>query len=118
MIPPLPPADRRDLWTIVPACVVFVFTYVGWYFIVFQFFTMDVSESANVVFWFVFVTFPAAALAAAGGALGRYAAHVFGTRQPGWRPDPTGQHVLRYWDGHTWTTHGADTPPPLVPGSR
>ena len=22
---------------------------------------------------------------------------------PGWRPDPTGRHDLRWWDGSRWT---------------
>lgn len=30
-----------------------------------------------------------------------------GTEQAGWRPDPTGRHELRYWDGTTWTEHVA-----------
>ena len=24
---------------------------------------------------------------------------------PGWHPDPTGRHQLRYWDGRTWSEH-------------
>jgi hypothetical protein len=26
----------------------------------------------------------------------------------GWRPDPTGRHELRYWDGALWTMHVSD----------
>jgi hypothetical protein len=28
--------------------------------------------------------------------------------QPEWRPDPTGKHDHRYWDGRQWTDHVAD----------
>jgi hypothetical protein len=31
-----------------------------------------------------------------------------GIEQAGWRPDPTGRHELRYWDGTTWTDHVSD----------
>jgi hypothetical protein len=27
---------------------------------------------------------------------------------PGWRPDPTGRHQLRHWDGLRWTQHVSD----------
>ena len=27
---------------------------------------------------------------------------------PGWRPDPTGRHEQRYWDGTRWTEHVSD----------
>ena len=27
---------------------------------------------------------------------------------PGWHPDPTGGHQLRYWDGRTWSEHVSD----------
>jgi hypothetical protein len=30
---------------------------------------------------------------------------------PGWHPDPSGQHSLRYWDGTQWTDHTQDGPP-------
>lgn len=29
-------------------------------------------------------------------------------RQPGWYPDRSGRHELRYWDGTMWTDHVAD----------
>ncbi|MCA0296185.1 MAG: DUF2510 domain-containing protein [Actinobacteria bacterium] len=29
--------------------------------------------------------------------------------QPGWYPDPTRRHELRYWDGGAWTPHVATT---------
>lgn len=41
----------------------------------------------------------------------------------GWRPDPTGEHDLRYWDGQAWTSHVSsdgvltdDPVPPPLPG--
>ncbi|MHB1342537.1 MAG: DUF2510 domain-containing protein [Coriobacteriia bacterium] len=27
---------------------------------------------------------------------------------PGWLPDPTAQHTMRYWDGAAWTAHVHD----------
>jgi hypothetical protein len=27
---------------------------------------------------------------------------------PAWRPDPTGRHEVRYWDGGRWTDHVSD----------
>ena len=31
---------------------------------------------------------------------------------PGWRPDPTGQHQFRWWDGVRWTEQTWSQPPP------
>jgi hypothetical protein len=33
---------------------------------------------------------------------------------PGWHPDPSGQHQLRWWDGTRWSEHtwNADAPTP------
>lgn len=28
---------------------------------------------------------------------------------PAWRPDPSGRHDLRYWNGNSWTDHVADS---------
>lgn len=28
---------------------------------------------------------------------------------PEWRPDPSGRHELRYWDGAAWTVHVSDS---------
>ena len=28
--------------------------------------------------------------------------------EPGWHPDPTGRHHLRYWNGQVWTEHVND----------
>ncbi len=28
---------------------------------------------------------------------------------PAWRPDPSGRHESRYWDGNRWTQHVADS---------
>jgi hypothetical protein len=30
---------------------------------------------------------------------------------PGWHPDPSGQHSMRYWDGVQWTDQTQDLPP-------
>lgn len=27
---------------------------------------------------------------------------------PGWHPDPTGRHQVRYWGGSAWTPHVGD----------
>jgi hypothetical protein len=42
---------------------------------------------------------------------------------PGWYPDPSRAHELRYFDGHDWTDHvsdsgtaSVDTLPPVPPG--
>lgn len=31
-----------------------------------------------------------------------------GTVPPGWHPDPTGRHAVRYWDGTRWTDQVSD----------
>lgn len=31
-----------------------------------------------------------------------------GPAPPGWHPDPSHRHQLRWWDGHRWTPHVAD----------
>ncbi|HUY66846.1 MAG TPA: DUF2510 domain-containing protein [Acidimicrobiales bacterium] len=31
---------------------------------------------------------------------------------PGWHPDPSGSHQLRWWDGTRWTEHAWDGEPP------
>lgn len=36
---------------------------------------------------------------------------------PGWFPDPSGQHLARWWDGAAWTNHVQDAPPGQGPGS-
>jgi hypothetical protein len=42
---------------------------------------------------------------------------------PGWYPDPSGVHELRYFDGQAWTDHVSDSGtasddalPPVPPG--
>lgn len=35
----------------------------------------------------------------------------------GWYPDPSGEHVSRYWDGAAWTDHVSEAPPTHGPGS-
>jgi hypothetical protein len=34
---------------------------------------------------------------------------------PGWRSDPGGAPMLRWWDGNTWTEHVTATPNPSAP---
>jgi hypothetical protein len=34
------------------------------------------------------------------------------TPPPSWLPDPLDDSLLRYWDGHRWTFHTAERPPP------
>jgi hypothetical protein len=31
--------------------------------------------------------------------------HPYPVAPPGWHPDPSGQNVLRWWDGARWTEH-------------
>jgi hypothetical protein len=31
--------------------------------------------------------------------------HPYPVAPPGWHPDPSGQNVLRWWDGTRWTEH-------------
>jgi hypothetical protein len=35
----------------------------------------------------------------------RASGYPAGVAPPGWQPDPSGQHQLRWWDGSRWTTH-------------
>ena len=39
------------------------------------------------------------------------------TYNPGWYSDPSGASSLRWWDGHSWTTHTAPPEAAAVPTS-
>ena len=40
------------------------------------------------------------------------------TAPPGWHPDPSGQHRLRWWDGTQWTEHTWNDAPHASAGER
>jgi hypothetical protein len=39
------------------------------------------------------------------------------TAPPGWYPDPSGAHAVRWWDGTAWTDHAASPPSSPSPAS-
>jgi Protein of unknown function (DUF2510) len=86
----------------------------------------------SLIYWFVIrKKLVAVELAAASGQLGA-GYMTYGGWQPdpyppqgfvppGWHPDPSGQHRLRWWDGTRWTEHawsGAPAEPAPGPTTR